>query len=62
MILHTFYGEGKYQDRVSEIVKVNGILRLDMYIRHRLKESRTYPDKSESYVESAAENWVMGIL
>ena len=54
MILHTFYGEGKYQDRVSEIVNVNGILRLDMYIRHRLKESRTYPDKSESFVMTSS--------
>ena len=60
--ISTYWGSDEYVDRRAEVMKNDLGFYIDMYSKDKLVESRPLYDHSEVYAESAAENYVMGIL
>ena len=58
----TYWGSDKYSNRMAHVMKNDKGFYIDMYKGEELVESRPLYDHSEVYAESAAENYVMGIL
>tara|TARA_Y100000992_G_C21123977_1_gene423265 strand:+ start:395 stop:604 length:210 start_codon:yes stop_codon:yes gene_type:complete len=60
--ISTYWGSDEYSDRKANVMKNDEGFYIDMYKKEQLVESRPLYDHSEVYAESAAENYVMGIL
>ena len=60
--ISTYWGSDEYSDRKANVMKNDEGFYIDMYKKEKLVESRPLYDHSEVYAESAAENYVMGIL
>ena len=60
--ISTYWGSDEYSDRKANVMKNDEGFYIDMYKKDQLVESRPLYDHSEVYAESAAENYVMGIL
>jgi hypothetical protein len=60
--ISTYWGSDEYSDRKANVMKNDLGFYIDMYSKDKLVESRPLYDHSEVYAESAAENYVMGIL
>ena len=58
----TYWGSEEYSDRMAHVMKNEEGFYIDMYKGDELVESRPLYAHSEVYAESAAENYVMGIL
>ena len=60
--ISTYWGSDEYEDRRAEVMKNDLGYYIDMYRKDKLVESRPLYEHSQMYAESAAENYVMGIL
>ena len=60
--ISTYWGSDEYSNRMAHVMKNDKGFYVDMYKSDKLIESRPLYDHSEVYAESAAENYVMGIL
>lgn len=61
-LISTYYKEESEGRTRAEVVKDAGSYRIDFYdVQGNLMQSELYPGKSIHFVESAAENWTMGI-
>ena len=58
----TYWGSDEYSNRMAHVMMNDEGFYIDMYKGDELVESRPLYDHSEVYAESAAENYVMGIL
>jgi len=60
--LSTYWGDKPYENRMAYVMKNEQGYYIEMYDKDTLIETRPLYDHSEVYAESAAENYVMGIL
>ena len=70
-LLHEYYGEPEYPDRQAKVFKNNDWYEVEFIEKEEIMQTRRMITNeglisevihSESYAESAAENWVMGYM
>jgi len=62
-ILHKFYGCEEYSPRSAFVyLRQDNVFCIDCFIDNDVKKFIELKDKSESYAEDAAENWVLGVM
>lgn len=62
--LSTFYKEDSTGPRAEMFLNENNVIGIRYYMGigdNEPFQTELFPDKSQSYVESAAENWTLGI-
>jgi phenolic acid decarboxylase len=61
--LHEFEGTGNFSSRKAIVIEDDNGDRGVQYLKNdQLIDYRIFPDHSEHYAESAAENWVLGVI
>ncbi len=69
--LSTYFGDGEYADRVAKTYLVKGnYYEVDFILNQEIKETRIMKSEqgdamyfhSESYADSCAENYVLGVI
>jgi hypothetical protein len=60
--LSTFLGRNEYENRKAIVCKDDNGFLVEFYEDNKLLEPRHLYEHSEVYAESAAENWVLGVI
>lgn len=62
MLLHDFFGEGKYSNRKASVFKEGDDYLVYMIQDMAVIEERRITGRIEQYAEDCAENWVLGVI